>query len=232
MVSHVLHVHFALHHTQAAAVAAVRVHLHAGQGETVEKAVDRAQRADETAEGPVAENTGQADHDHDDPLVGEERAKLVEGCRVGRILQQADRSLKGARRTDILAEAWQNDAFSDTPDERDRDDEHRQENIFQPGKHPGDTALPDFPGRDPVQQFLDQAQGTDPAAYGTAQDDAEQRQNAHHIPGSGMPGGVQRVLQGTQGTAGDGAGAGITVESRHTGSLQVPGIDMSVNETF
>lgn len=41
-------------------------------------------------------------------------------------------------------------------------------------------------------------------------------------------GGVQRVLQGTQGTAGDGAGAGITVEPRHTGSLQVPGIDMSV----
>ena len=131
MVSHVLHVHFALHHTQTAAVAAVRVHLHAGQGKTVEKAVDRTQRADETAERPIAEDTGKADHDHDDPLVGEERAQLIEGRRIGRVLQQADCSLKGARRTDILAETRQDDAFPDAPDERDRDDEHRQEHIFQ-----------------------------------------------------------------------------------------------------
>ena len=56
MVSHVLHVHFALHHTQAAAVASVRVHLHAGQGEAVEETVDCPQRADEPAEGPEQEN--------------------------------------------------------------------------------------------------------------------------------------------------------------------------------
>ena len=131
MIAHMPDIHPAFHYAQAAAVAAVRIHLDAGQRKTVEEAIDGAQRADKPAEQPVAEHAGQADDDHDHPFVGKDRSQLIEGSRVGRVLQQADSAFKGTGGADVLAESRQNEAFAHAPDERDGDDEHRQEDILQ-----------------------------------------------------------------------------------------------------
>ena len=56
MVSHVLHVHLAFPHTQAAAVAAIRIHFDARDREPVKESVDRTERADKAAEAAVAES--------------------------------------------------------------------------------------------------------------------------------------------------------------------------------
>ena len=56
MVSHVLHVHLAFPHTQAAAVAAIRIHFDARDREPVKESVDRSERADKAAEAAVAES--------------------------------------------------------------------------------------------------------------------------------------------------------------------------------
>ena len=77
MIPDMLHIHRTSHHTRAAAIAAVRIHLHAREGKPVEQAVDCTQRADEAAEGPVAENADQADYDHDYPFAGEEHTELI-----------------------------------------------------------------------------------------------------------------------------------------------------------
>ena len=54
-VSHVGHVHLARAGTQAAAVTLARIHPEGQQGHPAEEGVDSPQRAQEAAEGPVAE---------------------------------------------------------------------------------------------------------------------------------------------------------------------------------
>ena len=93
-------------------------------------------------------------------------------------------------------------------------------------------ALPDLRRRDLVQQLLDQAQRADPAADRPSQNHAEQCQDAHHVPGRGMPGGVQCILQGAQWAAGDRSGAGIAIEPGNADGFQVSGLDMAVNKAF
>ena len=215
MIPHVLHIHLAFHHAQSAAVAPVRIHFHPGQGETVEKAVNRAQRANKAAEGAVTEHAGQADHQHDHPFVGKHRPQLIEGGGVHRVLQQADRAFKGSRRADVFAEAGQDDPLPDAVDQRNGDHKHREEHIFQIGQFPRNMTFPDLRCRNLVQQLLNQTQGADPSADGSPQNHAEQRQDAQHIPGQRMPGSVQRVLQRAQRAAGNGARAGIAVEARN-----------------
>ena len=232
MVPYVPDVHPALRDAPAAAVAAVRIHFPAGEGETAEKAVEGPQGADEPAEGPVAEDAGQPDDAQDHPFVGEDGAQLIEGGAVGGMLQVAHRALQGAGRADVFAESRQDFVLSDAEPDRDRDDENSQEHIFQVRKHPGDPALPDFRRGDFVQQLLDQPQGAEPAADRPAEDHAEEGQDAQDVPRRGMPGGVQRVLQGTQGAAGDGAGAGIAVEPGDADGFQIAGIDMPVDIAF
>ena len=133
MVPNMSDIHLTLHHAQAAAVAAVRVHFDARQREAVEETVDRAQRADEPAKSTVAEDAGQADDQHDHPFVGENRSQLIEGGGVNGILQKAYGAFKGAGRADVFAEARQDDAFAHAVDQRDGDHEYRQEDIFQIG---------------------------------------------------------------------------------------------------
>ena len=82
MVAHMAHIHTAGAHTTAAVVAAAVVHLYPDDVESVEKTVDRTQRADKAAEAPVAENTGKGNDEHDDELACKENSQHRELFRI------------------------------------------------------------------------------------------------------------------------------------------------------
>ena len=232
VIPHPPHVHAAVPHARAAAVAAAGVYLHADDVEPAEQAVDRPQRTEEAAEAAVAEHAGQADCQHDDELAGEQRAQhAVEGG-VDRIGQEPHRALEGARRAEVLAEGRQRKPVAQAVPQGQGDHEHGQDDVFQPGQRPGDRALFELRRRNPVQQLLDQAHRTQPAADRPAQRHTEEQQDAQHVPARPMSGGGQRVLQGTQRTGAHRARTGITVEAGDAGSLRVPGVDPSVDEAL
>ena len=114
------HVHAAAAHTGAAAVAALLIHPHTHQAEAVEQPVDRAERADKTAETPVAEPAGQSDDQHDRELAGKEDTQHAEQSRVVGIGQQADRTLKGSGGTDVFAKARHGNIMLQPIPQRDR----------------------------------------------------------------------------------------------------------------
>ena len=226
------HIHAAVPHAGATVVAAIRVHFHADDVEAVEQAVDRPQRADEAAEAAVAEHAGQADHQHDDELAGEQYAQHAVIGGIRRIGQVAHRALEGARRTDVLAEARQGDLVAQAIPQGDGDHEHRKYNIFQPGQRPGDAALSELRRGDLMEQLLDQPQRAQPAADRPPQDHAEEHDDAQHVPARPMPGGGQRVLNGAQRAGTHRAGAGIAVETGNAGVLRVSGVDSSINKAL
>ena len=132
VVAHAPYIHVAMPHASATVVAAVCVHLYADDVEAVEQAVDRPQRADETAEAAVAEHAYEADHQHDDELAGEQDAQHAIVGGVGGIGQMAHRALEGARRTDVFTEARQGDLIAQAVPKRYGDHEHGQNDVFQP----------------------------------------------------------------------------------------------------
>ena len=232
MVAHMAHVHAAVPHAGATVVAAIHVHLHADDVESVEQTVDRPQRADEATEAAVAEHAHQADHQHDDELAGKQYAQHAVIRSVRRIGQMAHRAFEGACGTDILAEARQWDLVAQAIPQGDGDHKHRQYYIFQPGQRPGDAALFQLRRGDLMEKLLDQAQRAQPAADRPPQDHAEEHDDAQHIPARPMPGGGQRVLYGAQRAGTHRAGAGIAVEAGNAGVLRVAGVDSSINEAL
>ena len=105
MIAHMANVHAAVPHTGPAAVAAALIHPHSHEAELIKKSVNCAERADETAETPVAENACKSDDQHDRELPRKEDSQHAKKARIGRIGQESDRSFKCSRRADILTES-------------------------------------------------------------------------------------------------------------------------------
>ena len=195
MVAHMPHVHAAAAHAGAAAAAAVLVDLHTDDAEAVEQTVDRAKRTKETAEAPVAEDTGQSDHQHDAPFAGKQDPQHAKHPGVGRVDQMAHRAFRGSCRTDVFAESRQGHVVAQAVDQRYGDHEHCQDHILQPGQCPGDRVFPDLGCGDLMQQFLDQSKRAQPAADGPSQDHAVEQNDPEHIPSCPVPGRGKRVLK-------------------------------------
>ena len=232
MVAHMPHIHATVAHTRAAAVAPAFVHADSDQTEAVEEAVDRPQRTDKAAEAAIAEDTGQSDNQHDDKLACKEDVQHAEQIGVARIGEQPDGAFKGTRRADIFAEAGQRHIMLQSVPQRDRYDEHRQQNVLQPGQRPGNPALLELECGNLVEQLLNQSQRTEPAADRSSEDHAEEQKDAHHIPSGPVSGGCECVLNGAERTCTDRARAGIAVESGDTGVFCLPLIDFTVNKAF
>ena len=220
MVAHMPHVHAAVSHARAAAVAAGRVHLHAHDGELAEQAVDRAQRAEKAAKAPVAEHAGKANDQQDDELAGEEDAQHGEVARVFGVCEQEDRALKGARGTDVLAEARQRHAVGNAVPGRNPHDENRQEDVFEPGERAGDAALFQLRRGELVQQLLNQPQGAEPAADRAPEDQPVEHENAEDVEADLLVRRADGVLERAQRAGSDRAGAGIAVEAGDAESLR------------
>ena len=177
-------------------ITALRIHLYPDHIETVKEAVDRAERTEEPAKAPIAQDACQGDHQHDDELAGEQDAQRAEHFRVGGIYQKSDRALEGPCRTDIFAEGRQRHIVIQAVIQRYGDHKEQQQNIFQPGQRPRDPALFDLKCRDPVQQFLKQAKRAKPSADGPSQYDPVEQNDPQHIPACPMVRGGQCILQG------------------------------------
>ena len=130
MVTHMANVHAAVSHAGTAAVAAILIHPHPHKAESVEQSVNCAERADETAETAVAENAGKPDDQHDRELPRKEDSQHTKEARICRIGQEADRSFKCSRRTDILAESRHRDIVRKPVPERNSCDKYDQNHIF------------------------------------------------------------------------------------------------------
>ena len=232
MIAHMPHVHAAAAHAASAVVAAAFVDLHTDDVEAVEEAVDRTQRADKAAEGPVAEDAQQPDPEHDDELARKQDPQHGKLRGVCRVRQQAHGPLKGARRADILAEARQRHVVLEPVPQRQGHHKDRQQDVLEPAEHPRDAGFFDFRRRDLVQQLLNQAQRAEPAADRTPEDDAEQRDDPQHVPPGLVAGGRQRVLDRAQRTGADGARAGVAVKARHTGEFRLSDIDFPVDKAL
>ena len=74
MVADPFYIHLTFAHTEPAAVAPAVIDLHSCDRKLTEHPVQRAQRTKETAEGSVAEHTGQPDHKHYHKLSSKQNA--------------------------------------------------------------------------------------------------------------------------------------------------------------
>ena len=223
-------IHLAAAHAGAAAVAAVLIYFDADEGQLVEEAVDRAEGTDEAAEGPVAEDAGSSDDDHDHEFAREEDPEHREVARVFGVGEEADGALKSARRTDVFAKARHCQVVTDPVPHGDRDDENRKNHIFEIGERARHAALFDLGSRDLVQEFLDQAQGAQPSADRSAEGQPEDHDNAQHIPSGAVSGIGERVLDRAQRAGSGGAGAGVAVKTGDADGFCLPLIDLSVDK--
>ena len=223
-------IHLAAAHAGAAAVAAVLIYFDADESQLVEEAVDRAERADKAAEGPVAEDAGSSDDDHDHEFASEEDLQHREVARVLGVGEEADSALKSACRTDVFAKARNCQVVAHPVPHGNCDDKYREDHIFEIGERARHAALFDLGSRDLVQELLDKAQGAQPPADRSAQGQPEDHDNAQHIPSGAVTGIGERVLDRAQRAGSDGAGAGVAVKSGDTYGFCLPLIDLSVDK--
>lgn len=171
-VSHVGHVHLARAGTQAAAVALARIHPEGQQSHPAEEGVDSPQRAQEAAEGPVAEYTQQQNRDAQTCLPGEEPPGQ------GAILlpqgHQGNTTLQGTGGTDIFAEAGQGIAGGKCVPQGDGNDKHRQHSVLQPRQPAAPLSFFDLFSGDLVEQLLNKPKGAKEAADQPPQTEAQQ----------------------------------------------------------
>ena len=224
------YVHLAVAHAGSAAVAAVFIYFDADEGQLVEEAVDRAEGTDEAAEGPVAEDAGSSDDDHDHEFASEEDLQHREVARVLGVGEEADGALKSTRGTDVFAKARNCQVVAHPVPHGNCDDKYRKDHIFEIGESARHAVLFDLGSRDLVQEFLDQAQGAQPSADRSAQGQPEDHDNAQHIPSGAVTGIGERVLDRAQRAGSGGAGAGVAVKSGDTDGFCLPLIDLSVDK--
>ena len=230
VVADMAYVHLAVAHAGSAAVAAVFIYFDADEGQLVEEAVDRAEGTDEAAEGPVAEDAGSSDDDHDHEFASEEDLQHRKIARVLGVGEEADGALKSACRTDVFAKARHCQVVTDPVPHGNRDDEYREDHIFEIGESARHAALFDLGSRDLVQELLDKAQGAQPSADRSAEGQPEDHDNAQHIPSGAVSGIGERVLDRAQRAGSGGAGAGVAVKSGDTDGFRLALIDLSVDE--
>ncbi len=156
-------VHLAMACAKAAARALVRVDLYADQIDPREHAVDRAQRAQETAEAAEHEDRRADEERQYDEFARKEYVEHRELLGVGGVGHQPDRALKCAGRADELAKARHGQMLQRVI-ERNGDDEHDQYHVLHIGERVRDAVLLHLGRRDLVEQLLHEAHRTDPAA--------------------------------------------------------------------
>ena len=131
MVAHMPHIHRTLPDACTAAGAVFLFHPDSNKRKAAEESVDRAERAQEAAEGPVAEHTGEPDHQENDPFPGKEDAEHGKESRILFIGQESHCAFQRACRADILAERGKRQVVPESVPERKGQNKDRQNDIFE-----------------------------------------------------------------------------------------------------
>ena len=84
--------------------------------------------------------------------------------------------------------------------------------------------------RELIEQILQQAEGTQPAAYKASEQTSEEEENPQRRKGNLIPPLIQQRLKRSYGAGGDGPGTGIAVKAGHTGIFCFSLINFSVQK--
>ena len=217
MVTDASYIHLTVPYTGSAAVAAVLVHLNAYDVEPVEQTVYSAERADKAAESAEAEYARNAYYQHYHEFAREENVQHTEVVRVVRICEEHHRTLGGTRRTDVFAEARYRGPVHYAVPQRDAENEHRRDYIFEIRKRTGHPALGYFRGRYLMQELLYKTERAEKAADRSSENDAVKQQYSEHIESRSLSRISKSVLERSQRAGTYRTGAGIAVEARYAG---------------
>ena len=187
------------------------IHLDTKEGEFVEQAVQTAQGANETAEYAVDKYTAYDDADHQQEFPGEQRAEHPEGTVVDLVGKQQQAAFNDASGADVFAEGGGRGFVNGVCNGNHHCEEY-QDHILHIREDPGDGALLHLGRFDFVQQILDQAEGTQPTADHSAEDNGIEHHDAEGIEERTFTI-IKGTLQRTQGAGTDGTGAGVTVDA-------------------
>ena len=203
-----------LHRAGARAVAAgdaaalgdfVAVNCHA-----VKERVNRAQGADVFAKRAVNQHGEEHRHRQNQELPLEQRAHRPLQRLVGQ--HQRNARLQGARRANPLAECRRAVPHCVRHKERQENDKHQQDDIFQEAQGLVQAKGLDFLGKGYlVQQLLHQPEGAEKAADEAPEKGACQQEKARQIVGKGEGRAAQHRLHRPNGAGAEAAGAGIAV---------------------
>ena len=222
-----VHVHLAGSGAFSAGDALVLVHLHLEQRHPVEQRVERAQRAQPLAEGPIEYDT---QHDHRQQEA-EFPCKQAAQCRPDTGIGKGQRngSLQHALGAEVLAEEGVAHAHIVHKERRQQEDHHQQNGVLQVCQRL-QLLCGELLRGDLMQQLLKPAEGTQEAANKAPQQHAQQNEKTCDIIGEAELGRPHHCLKRPDGTGAGGRRAGIAVQSRHADGLPRPLIQSALEE--
>ena len=222
-----VHIHFAGLGAFSAGDAFVPIHLHLEQGHPVKQRVERTQRAQPLAEGPVKYDT---QHDHcqqDAEFPGKQLAQRRPDAGIGK--GQRDGSLQHALGAEVFAEKRVAHAHVVHKESRQQEDHHQQNGVFEVSQRL-QLLCGELLRGDLMQQLLKPAEGTQEAANKAPQQHAQQNEKTGDIIGEAELGRPHHSLKRPDGTGTGGCRAGIAVQSRHADGLPRPLIQSALEK--
>ncbi len=158
-----LYIHFTVVYTEAAVGAFRHIDLDTEEGNAVEKTVERAQRADETAEHSEDEYACHGDAYEKQEFPRKERAEHCEIAFVHLVGEEHDTAFKGACGADIFTEGGKGSVTESVCNGNDKYEEN-EHNVFKEGKCSCDGALLKLWCLYFIKKLLNKTEGTEPSA--------------------------------------------------------------------
>ncbi len=226
MVAHSFDIHFAYADTKSAVRALFLIQLNPQKRNAAEEAVQRAERAKETAEHTVDKYARYDNDDEKGKLPRKEGSQNPQHFHVFGICKQAHAPFQSPCGTDKLTKARYG------KHNRQYHDEGKQHDVFKIGKYSRYLALSKLRGFDFIQQLLYQPDGTQKAANRSSQQQPKKNNRTEYV-GEGVRFRLdERVLQGAERTSADCSGAGIAIQAGHANIFRGALINTPVEEAL
>ena len=193
---------------QVAVLTAAFLEMQAHAAHPVERPVDGAQRADESAERPAGNHHPQQEEGEDDHFDGEEQAGQL--AQVGLERDHGQAGFQGAGGAELAEPGFQGNKW----------DDHHQQGEYRIARRRPAVADAPFGQRYLIEQVLQEPERTCPAAGGAAKEHTNEAQHPQQIQRQAAE--DNEVLERADGTGGDSQRAGVAVEAR-TGDVFQPG---------
>lgn len=191
----------------------------------VEEPVDRAQRAHRFAEKPFADQHSSDRADQDRELQKEERPDGLAQVFIGQ--EERDAALQRPDRADVLAEGRLAHAHEVRHQDRHRQHEDREQNVFDVSERLPDPVFAD--GQLP-EQVLQKAERTEKTADPPAHQRSDRQDEPHGVEAEVEVHGAAHCLQRSNRARRHGGRARIAVHARIAEFFEAPGVDPAFGE--
>ena len=188
----------------------------------VQKAVDRAERAEDLTEEPVHEHTEEDDRDEDADFPGEKRSEHGTDRRLCE--KSRNSAFQGPDRADVLAKCRDTGGAHRENKRQDEHEDDQNEVLYI--SHESRKLL--FGERDFREQLLEKPEGTQKSADRPPEDDAESQEQSEYIEAYGGFSAAGDGLESSDRTGECCRRTGITVESGRTEFFPLSGIKLAI----